>query len=199
MDKKKVLDSRRWASLVLAASALYPVAPASAASVTLTMFVTDGASIQSFTSSSFSNNFTSWTNTGDTYTLPSGTNNAFDVVASSGGNIYVADAGKNEVLEYASTGGAVTHTLTITNDGSGVSPQELALDTSGNLYVLSYGGVITEFPSNGAASYTLTTVANARGIVIDGTTVYVSTSGSGNAAGVTQFSITTQVQAAQPW
>jgi hypothetical protein len=192
MHKRNVFVSGRWASLVLVASAGYIVVPASAA--TLTMYVTDGAAIKSFTSTSSSDNFTAWTNTGDTYTLPtpsSGTNNAFDVVASSGGNIYVADAGQNEVLEYASTGGAVTHTLTIANDSSGVSPQEIALDSSGNLYVLSYGGVITEFPSSGAASYTLTTVANARGLVIDGTTVYVSTSGSGNAAGVTQFSITT--------
>jgi hypothetical protein len=176
--------------LVLVASALYLVVPASAA--TLTLYVTDGASVQSFTSSSSGDVFTSWTSTGNTFTLPtpsSGVNNAFDVVASSGGNIYVADAGQNEVLEYLSTGGAVQHTLTIANDGSTISPQEIALDSSGNLYVLSYGGVITEFPSNGNASYTLTTVANARGLLIDGTTVYVSTSGD-SSEGVSTFTIT---------
>src|ERR1700733_12594145 len=192
MHEVSIFFSRSLASLGLVASALYMVVPASAA--TLTMYVTDGASIQGFTSTSGSDNFTSWTSTGTTFTLPSGTNNAFDLVESSGGNIYVADAGQNEVLEFSNGGGAVMHTLTITNDGSGVSPQQIALDTSGNLYVLSYGGVITEFPSNGNASYTLTTIAGARGLLVDGTTVYVSTSGDGPTYGnpsVYTFTITT--------
>jgi hypothetical protein len=192
MHEVSMFFSRSLASLGLVASALYMVVPASAA--TLTMYVTDGASIQGFTSTSGSDNFTSWTSTGTTFTLPSGTNNAFDLIESSGGNIYVADAGQNEVLEFSNGGGAVMHTLTITNDGSGVSPQQIALDTSGNLYVLSYGGVITEFPSNGNASYTLTTIAGARGLLVDGTTVYVSTSGDGPTYGnpsVYTFTITT--------
>jgi hypothetical protein len=129
--------------------------------------------------------------TGATFT------NAFSVVTDSSGNVYVGDAGANRVLKFSSLGvySGTSFALTVDNSGGGISPQQIEIDKSGNMYTLNFAGEIRKFsPVSGipgtATSSILATVPGARGIVVDSGgngTMYVSTS---SATGASIYKIT---------
>jgi hypothetical protein len=135
------------------------------------------------------------TGTGTVLAAPSGGwGNAFSIAVDSTGFIYVGDAGNNRIVVYDGRNTNATPTLVGTlllptdSTGGNISPQEIALDSSGNLYVTSYNGTITKFASATAeagggtlSGSTIETVPGARGILINGTTAYVSTSANGGA------------------
>ena len=96
---------------------------------------------------------------------------------SASGNIYVADAGTNKVYQFNKVvNGANTASFTTTPDtGDNFSPQEIALDLTGNLYTTSYTGSIDQY--SGSTPSVLETLPGARGILINGSTIYVDQEG----------------------
>lgn len=108
---------------------------------------------------------------------------AFALTIDSSGDIYVADAGANRIVEFNSSGiQKAVFDIPADSTGGNISPQEIALDSAGNLYVTSYDGTISKFASSNGAETTVETIPQARGIVTDpinGLT-YVSTSGLGD-------------------
>ncbi len=113
--------------------------------------------------------------------------NAFAITVDSSGNVYIADAGANRIVQFNSAG-TQTGVLQIPADSTGgtISPQEIALDASGNLYSTSFNGDIRKFASATGSGSTLETIAGARGILVNGGDTYVSTSAYG-AATVSSF------------
>ncbi len=164
-------------SSVIALSAVASIAATQAHAAGITFYVTDDTSAFSYTTTgSFTGGVTS------TYTGPdagSTWNDAFALALTSS-NIYVADAGKNKVYQYASgSTGANTGSFTTTTDtGDTISPQEIALDGSGNLYTTSFStGSIDKY--NGTTPTAIETLPGVRGIVIDGSTIWADIEGYG--------------------
>jgi hypothetical protein len=116
--------------------------------------------------------------------------------------VTVSDAGRHTLTEYsysASTNAVaqVGTAFTFPSDpaGGAISPQEIAIDSSGNLWTTSAGGAVTEYCGNSAgctigsthyaagASMQTATIPTAdgapRGIMINGSTLYVTTSSYG--------------------
>jgi sugar lactone lactonase YvrE len=133
-----------------------------------------------------------------------GWSNAFSLVVDSSGQIYVGDAGANRIIRYG-TDLQVNGTFAITVDTSpqNISPQQIALDSSGNLYTTSFGGDVYKFSSTGAGTIGATAARiqtispNARGLLVNGTEAYVTTSGYGTAS-VVKFDPSTVDSAQTP-
>lgn len=114
---------------------------------------------------------------------------AFAIAVDSTGNVFVGDAGANKIYEFTSSGGAPIATFTLPTDGSTgpLSPQEIALDTNGNLYAAEYGpnntGKVVKFATNGGGSGTVIQnfAAPVRGILVDTASgnTYVTTGTNG--------------------
>jgi hypothetical protein len=109
--------------------------------------------------------------------------NAFSLTTDSSQNLYVGDAGANRVLKFNSTG-AYQGVFNLPEDtaGGGINPQQIEIDSTGALYTVGYGGAIYKFTSavaatSGTATTPLLTIPGTRGIVVKGTTMWVSTSG----------------------
>ncbi len=94
-------------------------------------------------------------------------------------NIYVSDAGGNRVLQYNSSTGALIGTFATPpgNSGTNISPQEIALDSFGNLYTVSFGGQVEEYANPKGANTLLQSLPGARGILVNGATTYVDVQG----------------------
>ena len=104
---------------------------------------------------------------GSGYTSPQG------IAVDGNKDVFIADAGKNAVFEYAAG------STTATSVGSGLSkPTSVALDNAGNLYIADSGnGRVVEVPSVGGV---LTT--SAQSVVMSGlgTTIGLATDGLGD-------------------
>jgi len=147
-----------------------------------TIYVTTDAgaeSINTTTSSAFTVGFT--------YTGPDAGNTWTDAFAlavtgsGSSGFLYVADAGTNEVYQFnkALSGANSAHFITTADAGDTISPQEIALDGTGNLYTTSFStGVIDKY--SGSTPTSIETLPGVRGILIDGSTVWVDIEGYGS-------------------
>lgn len=112
-------------------------------------------------------------------------------LATDGTHLYVGDATNHTLKQYTyDTNGALTASKTYTFTADTISPQEIALDSSGNLYTLSFGGEVTRFSPASATGTHLNTVVGARGLAVDSgnNTAYVTTSADGGAT-VVDFSI----------
>ena len=94
-------------------------------------------------------------------------------------NVFVSDAGGNRVLEFNSSTSALIGTFATPpgNSGFNISPQEIALDASGNLYTVSFGGQVEQYLNPTGANTLLQTLPGARGILVNGTTTYVDVEG----------------------
>ena len=124
-------------------------------------------------------------------------------------NIFVADPGAHTLYELNwswSTNGQGSGTLSKNNtifsfvpdtSGGGISPQEIALDASGNLWTTSFDGQIYEYTTScqggtncaGTQIFTNATgIPGARGIAIIGGTAYVTVQGSYGSGSVDTFS-----------
>lgn len=181
-----IFAARIFACLPLLVSAGFAVLPANAAG--LVLYVANGTSVNGYQLSHQNNSALS---AAGTLTPSTPWTDAFALTVDTSGDIYVADAGANRIVEFNSSG-VQTAVFNIPADGTagGISPQEIALDSAGNLYVTSYDGVISKFASSNGARTTIETIPQARGIATDpinGET-YVSTSGLGD---VTLDSFTT--------
>jgi hypothetical protein len=69
------------------------------------------------------------------------------VAVDGAGNLFVADMNLNEVVEFPWTGSSYGPLIPI---GAYTFAQDLTIDGSGNLYILTSGSTITELPWNGA-------------------------------------------------
>jgi len=106
-------------------------------------------------------------------------------VDSTGNNLYVADAGASKVyqIENLTTTPTLNPTALTTLSGfEGISPQEIALDGSGNLWTLTFGGNgnVQMYASATGTGTSETKIPSSRGILIVGSTVYVSSSSLGD-------------------
>jgi hypothetical protein len=183
---------------------------ANAASVGVNLWVADGADLLGYGGTNDATlEVTQAVPTGGNYFAVTtyGTSNTNEYVA-------VSDSANHALIEYLWNGTSLTTPIgtaafNFPSDpaGGAISPQEIAIDTSGNLWTTSAGGKISEYCGNssgcsiGATNYiagaTMQTVnvptadGNPRGIMIDGTTVYVTTSTYGHSgAGVYKFTLT---------
>jgi hypothetical protein len=173
---------------------------ASAASVF--MWVASGSKIVGYSAGTNGTANSSTAVTGATLTAPTGGD--YFSVATSGTsgtseNLYVADSGLHQLSEWAWNGTALTQVGSPVNfaadpAGGNISPQEIAIDASGNLWTTSIGGQIvkynatlgtptTEYAAGGA-------LTGARGITISGTTAYVTVQGAYGSGSVYSFSTT---------
>ncbi len=117
-------------------------------------------------------------------TVGSGFSNPFSVAVDASGDVFVGDAGHNEVKEIVAVGGVVTSSSTVNTVGSGFSdPYGVAVDASGDVFVadvnhnavkeiVAVGGVVT-------SSSTVNTVGsgfnNPEGVAVDSSgNVYVA-------------------------
>jgi sugar lactone lactonase YvrE len=173
------------ALLIFAGSAAIPVQAAG-----VILYVANGSSVDAYQLDQ-ANSAVSSTLSPLTPAIP--WTDAFALTTDTSGDIYVADAGANRIVEF-NAAGTQKAVFNIPTDGSGgnINPQEIALDSAGNLYVTSYDGAISEFASSNGARTTIETIPQDRGIVTDpiNSKTYVSTSGLGD---VTLDSFTTGV------
>lgn len=156
------------------------LAAGSAQASSITFYVATGSAV------------TKYTQSGNSAPTAAGTlsptvawTNAFALTTDTSGDIYVSDAGANRVVEFNSSGTQISSfTLPADSSGGNISPQEIALDSSGNLYTTSYGGAVYKFASGTGARTTIQTISGARGILVDNSngTTYVDTSGVTGAA-----------------
>ncbi len=114
-------------------------------------------------------------------------------------NLYVADSGLHQLSEWAWNGSALTQvgsTVTFAPDtaGGSISPQEIAIDSSSNVWTTSVDGQIVKYNSSVGSPTTEYAsggvLAGARGIMISGTTAYVTVEGAYGAGSVYDFSTT---------
>jgi hypothetical protein len=115
-------------------------------------------------------------------------------------NIFVADSVKHTLTEYKWNGTALT-TVNPTNpfvfasdpSGGAISPQEIAVDGSGNLWTTSYDGQIVMYNATSGVATTMQpaggSLAAARGMMIVGSEVYVTVGGYGS-GGLEDFTTT---------
>jgi hypothetical protein len=182
---------------------------ANAASVAVNLWVADGADLLGYGG-------TNDATLEVTQAAPSGGNYySVTTYGASSTNEYVAvsDAANHTLIEYLWNGTSLTTPIgtgafSFPSDpaGGAISPQEIAIDGSGNLWTTSAGGHVTQFCGNssgctvnstsysaGAVIQTVTVPTadgDPRGIMIDGSTVYVTTSSYGaTGAGVYDFTI----------
>ena len=105
----------------------------------------------------------------------------YGTVADSSGHLYVSDVGASRIVEFSQTGAELA-VLQTPVDNSGLSPEGLAFDPQGNLYVTSFNGNIIRFAGGSGTGTVIGSVPGARtGIVYnpaDGL-LYVSTSTNG--------------------
>jgi len=107
-------------------------------------------------------------------------NDAFSL-ALTGSNVYVGDAGAGTIYKYALGSTGASAKFTLPSFTAGMDPQEIALDTSGNLYTADYNGVINGYSSSassGATGGQIQTLPGARGILVDGSKTYVDVEGA---------------------
>lgn len=103
------------------------------------------------------------------------------ITVDAGGNLYVVDSGNSMIRKYDNTG-----TLVLSINVAGADPRDVAVDSSGNIYItcktnaspLRYG--VKKY--NSAGTYLTRTgnsvnQSNPRGIAVDGTNVYVAEKG----------------------
>ena len=143
-----------------------------------TLYVTTDASAFSYITATSTTGAVSKTYTGPD--AGSTWNDAFSLAVTSG-SAYVADAGKNKIYQFlkGSSGSSFASFTTTTDTGDTISPQEIALDTGGNLYTTSFStGSIDKY--SGATPSVLETLPGARGILINSTAVYVDQQGYGS-------------------
>lgn len=143
------------------------------------IYVASGNTVQGYSSTGVA---------GTLFTPTVGWANAFALTTDSSGNLYVSDAGANRIVEFNSSGTQLA-VLTIPPDltGGGISPQEIALSGGGDLYVTSFNGNILKFANATGTGTIVENIPGARGILINGTTTYVTASGLGSASGVYSF------------
>jgi streptogramin lyase len=92
----------------------------------------------------------------------SASSDPYGVAVNASGNVFVAEAEANKVVELASIAGTVTTTIPV------AAPYALALDSSGNLYVGGSGGVsVYAPPYTGAPTKTIATASGVGGIAFD--------------------------------
>jgi sugar lactone lactonase YvrE len=139
---------------------------------------------------------------GATLTAPGGGDYFALATAGTSGNnedLYVADSGLHQLSEWSWNGSSLSQvgsTVAFAPDPSGgnVSPQEIAVDGSGNLWTTSVDGQIVEYSSSLGTPTTVypsgSVLAAARGIMIDGTTAYVTVDGAYGSGSVYTFSTT---------
>jgi hypothetical protein len=144
--------------------------------------------------------------TGATLTAPGGGDYFALATAGTSGSsedLYVADSGLHQLSEWSWNGTALTQlgsTVNFASDpaGGGISPQEIAIDGSGNLWTTSVDGQIVKYSATigtpttvYASGYDSGLIAGARGIMIDGTTAYITVEGVYGSGSVYSFSTTT--------
>ena len=148
------------------------------------MWVANGTSVQGYSSSgtAVSGALVNAPTGGDFFSLAT--------TGSSGTSedVFIADSGNQTLTEYSWNGSAMAKvgtTFSFTNDPSagGISPQEIALG-AGSVWTTSFDGQIVKYnDSTGAATIVQNAggaLTNARGIMVDGSTVYVTVQGYGS-------------------
>jgi hypothetical protein len=123
--------------------------------------------------------------------------NAFALAVDGSNNVFVSDSANHSLAEYTYNGSTAAQTGTTVlfpSDpaGGAISPQEIAIDSVGNLWTTSLDGNIVQYNGINGTTTTMQSggaTLDARGILIDGSAVYVSTSNYG-AANVVQFTTT---------
>src|SRR5579863_493427 len=117
-------------------------------------------------------------------------------------NLYVADSGNHQLSEWSWNGTSLTQVGSNVNfaadtAGGSISPQEIAIDGSGNLWTTSVDGQIVKYSSSVGSPSTVYAagadsgaLAGARGIMISGTTAYVTVEGAYGSGSVYDFSTT---------
>jgi hypothetical protein len=191
MQKSNRLVSRRllvFASVV----ALAGLSASRVHAASVFMWVADGSSVVGYNTSGSAVSGASLSCSGDCFSLAtSGTSGTNE-------NLFVADAANHTLSEYSWNGTALTasgpsFSFVADPSAGNISPQEIAFDGNGNVWTTSFDGQIVEYnattgnstivePANGA-------LFGARGIMINGTTVYVTVDNAyGSGGGVYSFS-----------
>ncbi len=159
------------------------------------MRVTNGTSVTGYSSSGVAVS-------GATESAPAGA--GYFSVATAGTNansqdVFVSDSVNHTLTEYMLDGTTMTQvgtTFTFASDLSGgaISPQEIAIDGNGNLWTTSFDGQIVEYNGSTGSPTTMQAsggaLSGARGMMIAGTTAYVTVEGFG-AGSVKSFSTST--------
>ena len=92
----------------------------------------------------------------------SASSDPYGVAVNAAGNVFVAEAEANKVVELASIAGTVTTTISV------AAPYALALDSSGNLYVGGSAGVsVYAPPYTGSPTKTIATASGVGGLAFD--------------------------------
>src|SRR5580693_8778127 len=117
------------------------------------MWVASGSKIVGYSAGTNGTANSSTAVTGATLTAPTGGD--YFSVATSGTSgtsedLYVADSGLHQLSEWAWNGTALTQVGSTVNfaadpAGGNISPQEIAIDASGNLWTTSIGGQIVKY------------------------------------------------------
>jgi hypothetical protein len=202
MQKRNTFISRAPVGLC-AVIALAGLGAGRASAAGVFMWVASGSKIVGYSAGTNGTQNSAAAVTGATLTAPTGGDYFALATAGTGPSsedLYVADSGLHQLSEWAWNGTALTQVGTTVNfaadpAGGNISPQEIAIDASGNLWTTSIGGQIvkynstlgtptTEYAAGGA-------LTGARGIMISGTTAYVTVQGAYGSGSVYTFSTTT--------
>jgi hypothetical protein len=189
MHKSNILVSRK-AVVLAAVIALAGLTASRVNAASVFMWVADGSSVTGYSTAGAAVSGANVSCGGDCFSVAtSGTSGTSE-------NLFIADAGSHTLSEYSWNGTGLTSSgtpFTFAPDAAGgsISPQEIAIGPAGNLWTTSFDGQIVTY--NGttganttvyAAGFNSSELAGARGIMVNGTTVYVTVQkayGSGGA------------------
>jgi hypothetical protein len=185
-----VLVSRRWVvfATVVALAGL-SASLMNAASVFI--WVANGSSVTGYSTSGAAVSGASLTcSSGDCFSLATSGTSGTDE------NLFVANSGTHTLAEYSWNGTDLTSTgpsFTFAPDpaGGNISPQEIAVGGAGNLWTTSIDGKIVVYDGTTGDATTVEpaggSLVGARGIMIDGSTVYVTVEGTYGSGSVYSF------------